>query len=119
MLRPAFVQGQVSNLRRDTVRAIKIRMRKRFKARWEQYKERDGQQFKVIRQLHPPEIDEEVGRMWEIQFSDHTVIHAWPEEVERDVLFRSPVTHAHMTSWDEPLAHNSFTPADVRRRANG
>ncbi len=56
-----------------------------FKAQYDQYLERDGQPFEIIRKVTKPEatIDWEVLPMYEIRFlNDGYVTMAWPEEVE-------------------------------------
>lgn len=66
--------------------------RELFNSPYDQYEERIGQPFKVIRQLEWDEIDDvpeiaehEVGRMYLIEFEDKEQIHAWPEEVEAGI----------------------------------
>lgn len=53
-----------------------------FDSPYEQYIDKVGQKFKVLRNLTDEERDPEVGTMYEIQFEDGTIIEAWPEEVE-------------------------------------
>jgi hypothetical protein len=58
--------------------------RTHFRRCYEQYKERDGQPFTVLRTIDQPDDthDAEVLPMYEIQFTtDGAIIEAWPEEV--------------------------------------
>ena len=52
-----------------------------FQSPFDQYAERNGQTFQIVRELDDSERDPEVGVMYLIRFSDGTEIHAWPEEV--------------------------------------
>ena len=55
-----------------------------FRARWDQYRERDGQPVQVIRVIEEPDAkhDAEVLPMFEIRFpNDDTYTEAWPEEL--------------------------------------
>ena len=58
-----------------------------FTTPYEQYADREGEPFGVIRELTDQERDPEVGRMWRIEFEDGTQIDAWPEEVESDATW--------------------------------
>lgn len=55
-----------------------------FQSPYEQYAERNGQPFVIVRKITEPtdEIDDEVLPMYEIRFPDDATILAWPEEVE-------------------------------------
>jgi hypothetical protein len=52
-----------------------------FRTPYDQYADRIGQRFSVIRELTDAERGAEVGTMYRIRFADGTEIDAWPEEV--------------------------------------
>lgn len=54
-----------------------------FAAHYDQYRERDGQHFTLVRVIDKADDDhdEEVLPMYAIRFDDGTEIEAWPEEV--------------------------------------
>lgn len=60
-----------------------MKIRKKFKAVYDQYQELNGLTFKVIRKITKPEkkYDSEVLPMYEIKIAGKR-ISAWPEEVE-------------------------------------
>jgi cytochrome c peroxidase len=59
-----------------------------FNAVYDQYKNRNGQSFTVIRTIDKPDAthDAEVLPMYEIQFPDGEIAQAWPEEVIQPAL---------------------------------
>lgn len=58
------------------------KFRKLFWSPYEQYADRIGQPFEVIRELTDEERDPEVGPMWRIRFlTDGFETDAWPEEI--------------------------------------
>ena len=58
--------------------------RETFVSPYEQYADRVGQKFTVLRELTDEEVGDpsEVGTMYQILFEDGKEIPAWPEEVE-------------------------------------
>ena len=54
----------------------------KFYTPFEEYRERNGQEFKLLRELSDMERDPEVGVMWKIRFNDGVVIDAWGDEVD-------------------------------------
>jgi len=59
-----------------------------FDTPYEQYAERKGQHYQLIRFITEPEprFDEEVLPMAVIRFDDGTEIEAWPEELNNEDL---------------------------------
>lgn len=56
-----------------------------FDSPYEQYAERNGQPFEVLREIDSTELaDAEVLPMYAIRFPDGIEIEAWPEEVFHD-----------------------------------
>ena len=53
----------------------------KFWSPYDQYKNRIGQRFKVIRRIESSENDIEVLPMWEIMFEDGLTTFAYPEEI--------------------------------------
>jgi hypothetical protein len=62
----------------------RMTFRKTFTTPFTQFKDREGQSFKVLTVIVEPdaEHDEEVLPMYRIQFEDGEVIEAWSEEVK-------------------------------------
>ena len=61
----------------------KPEFRQTFWTPFEEYHERIGQSFEVLRRATQKDgVDREVGRMWVIRFADGHTTQAWPEEVE-------------------------------------
>jgi len=60
------------------------RIRKRFWTPFEQFAERIGQRFIVLRKITKPDVthDPDVLPMYAIRFADGFRTDAWPEEVE-------------------------------------
>lgn len=54
-----------------------------FNTQYEQYKERNGQEFEHVRKIDEPDSshDKECLPMYVIRFKDGFEIEAWPEEV--------------------------------------
>jgi len=54
-----------------------------FRSPYEQFKERNGQEFVILEKFDKPNdfIDEEVLPMYLIEFEDGEQIHVWPEEI--------------------------------------
>lgn len=57
----------------------------KFKSPYEQYANRVGQEFELVRTITEPDAthDAEVLPMYVIRFADGEEIEAWPEEVGR------------------------------------
>lgn len=57
----------------------------KFHTPYEQYADREGQEFELVRTITEPDAthDAEVLPMYVIRFSDGVEIEAWPEEVGR------------------------------------
>lgn len=55
-----------------------------FRSPYDQYRDRVGQHFEIIRVITRPESDVDLENlpMYVIRFDDGDEIHAWPEEVE-------------------------------------
>lgn len=68
----------------DTMEGIGFK--KTFDSPYEEYEMYNGKCFTVVRRLSYPtdSVDMEVLPMWDIQFADGTVIHAYPEEICKD-----------------------------------
>lgn len=64
---------------------MKLVVRQKFKASFDQYRERDGQKFTLIGVVDTPDErhDAEVLPMFKIRFEDGYETEAWPEEVLR------------------------------------
>ena len=60
-----------------------MRPLKYFWTPYAQYAEREGQPFKVLHRI--ADVDEEVGKMYLIEFPDGEKIFAWEEEVDSEV----------------------------------
>ena len=59
--------------------------RQTFTTPFDQYAEREGQKFVVLKELDETDgIDLECLPMWRIQFDDGFVTEAWPEEILLD-----------------------------------
>ena len=58
-------------------------MRQTFQSSYEQYTERNGQRFTLVRVIEKADAkhDQEVLPMYVIRFEDGVEIEAWPEEV--------------------------------------
>lgn len=54
---------------------------KKFWSPFEDYKQREGQHFEVIRRCTEEDADISALPMWIIKFKDGTVIGAYPEEI--------------------------------------
>lgn len=63
-----------------------VKQRAKFWTPYDQYRDRMGQRFTILRELTDQEKDPEVGRMYKIRFADGTEIDAWPEELYHGVI---------------------------------
>lgn len=71
------------------------RLRETFLTPYDQYKNRNGQSFSLIRKIHPNEYDEaECGPMYVICFDDGKHIDVWPEEIFCDRKGQPPCAGA-------------------------
>jgi hypothetical protein len=62
---------------------IRVKRKGIFTSPYDQYADRIGQEYKLIREIPHKEFDyREIGKMYIIQFPDGTQIDAWPEELE-------------------------------------
>lgn len=67
-----------------------MKLRETFQSPYDQYRERIGQPFTLIREITEPDAghDAEVLPMYVIRFPDGEEIEAWPEEVDADELWQ-------------------------------
>jgi hypothetical protein len=66
-------------------------IREAFQTPFQQYRERDGQPFTIVRKIEEPnsDYDAESLPMYVIRFNDGEVIDAWPVEVEDPASWES------------------------------
>ena len=65
-----------------TLSKRRAKQRVKFWTPYEQYKDKIGLKFEILRELTDKERDPEVGKMYRIWFyKDNSEIDAWPEEV--------------------------------------
>lgn len=60
-----------------------LKYRTHFSTPYSDYKDREGQEFEVVREINEPDEthDEECLPMYRIRFNDGFETDAWPEEV--------------------------------------
>jgi hypothetical protein len=59
------------------------KLKEAFDSPYDQFKDKNGQQFKLIKTITEPDFEHDIGSlpMYIIEFEDGEEIEAWPEEI--------------------------------------